>query len=232
MISIRRAEDRGRTRLPWLDSRHTFSFGDYQDPAHMGFRSLRVINDDRVAPGQGFATHSHRDMEIVTWVLDGALEHRDSLGNGSVIHPGDLQRMSAGTGITHSEFNPSSTDPVHFLQIWLLPARLGLHPGYEQRAFAPAPRQGRLQLVAAPDGREGAVTVHQDVDVLAGILAPGDEVEHVLRPGRQAWVHVATGGIRANDRELRAGDGAAVSGEATLRIAGIAEAEVLVFDLA
>jgi hypothetical protein len=232
MVTLRRAEDRGRTRLQWLDSRHTFSFGDYHDPAHMGFRSLRVINDDRVAAGQGFGTHPHRDMEIITWVLEGALQHRDSLDNGSVIRPGDLQRMSAGTGITHSEFNPSGESPVHFLQVWILPSRPGLKPGYEQRSFPVEARRGRFQLVAAEDGRDGAVTVHQDVAVLAGVLEEGDEVTQRLAPGRHAWIHVATGAVRLGDETLRAGDGAAVSGERGVVLRGIDAGEVLVFDLA
>jgi redox-sensitive bicupin YhaK (pirin superfamily) len=232
MVTLSRAEDRGRTRLAWLDSRHTFSFGDYHDPARMGFRSLRVINDDRVAAGQGFGTHGHRDMEIVTWVLDGALQHRDSLGSGSVIRPGDLQRMSAGTGITHSEFNPSPEKPVHFLQIWILPARQGLSPGYEQRTFPAEARRGKLQVVAAEDGHQGAVTVHQDVRVLAGLFDPGDEVVHQLAPGRHAWVHVATGAAGVGSETLRAGDGAAVSGEREVVLRGIDPGEVLLFDLA
>src|SRR5438067_2753920 len=176
MITLRPAEARGRTALDWLDSRHTFSFSDYYDPEQMGFRSLRVINDDRVAPGGGFGTHGHRDMEILTYVLEGALEHRDSLGTGSVIRRGDLQRMSAGTGIRHSEFNPSPSEPVHFLQIWLLPERSGLRPGYEQKTFPDAEKRGRLRLVAARDGREGAVTIHQDVDLYAALLASGERV--------------------------------------------------------
>jgi redox-sensitive bicupin YhaK (pirin superfamily) len=232
VITIRRAGDRGRTQLSWLDSRHTFSFGDYHDPAQMGFGSLRVINDDRVAPGQGFAPHSHRDMEIVTWVLDGALEHRDSLGNGSVIRPGDLQRMSAGTGITHSEFNPSRVEAVHLLQIWILPERTGLAPGYAQQTFAREGRRGRLRLVAAGGGRDGSVSIHQDVAMLAGLLAEQDEATYRIAPGRHGWVHVATGRVSANGEELRAGDGAAVTGEPTLALRGLEQAEVLVFDLA
>jgi redox-sensitive bicupin YhaK (pirin superfamily) len=232
MITIRKAGERGRTRLDWLDSRHTFSFGDYHDPKHMGFRSLRVINDDRVEPGRGFGTHPHRDMEIVTWVLEGALQHRDSLGTGSVIKPGDAQRMSAGTGITHSEFNPSSLAPVHFLQIWILPRAPGLPPGYEQRPFPPEERQGRLRLVASGDGRDGTITVHQDVDLHAALLDAGDEVAHRLRPGRHAWVHVASGAARLNDLALRAGDGAAISAEERFTVHAGEPSEVLVFDLA
>jgi redox-sensitive bicupin YhaK (pirin superfamily) len=231
VITIRRADQRGRTRLDWLDSRHTFSFSDYYDPEQMGFRSLRVINDDRVAPGAGFGTHSHRDMEILTYVLEGALEHRDSLGTGSVIRRGDLQRMSAGTGIRHSEFNPSPSEPVHFLQIWLLPERAGLRPGYEQRHFSDADKRGQLRLVAARDGREGAVTIHQDVDLYAALLDTGQAVRHRLRDGRAAWVQLATGGVTLNGQRLTAGDGAAGSGEPVLELVGTEPAEVLLFDL-
>jgi len=230
MIAIRKANERGRTTLGWLDSRHTFSFGDYYDPQHMGFRSLRVINDDRVAPAGGFATHGHRDMEIITYVLDGALEHKDSLGTGSVIYPGEVQRMSAGTGIAHSEFNHSKVDPVHFLQIWILPAELGLAPGYEQRTIA-AETSGQLRLIAAADGRDGAVTVHQAVDVYAGILKPGDRVAHRLQPDHYTWVQVARGGAVVNRSTLGEGDGAAASGEPVLEIESDRGAEILVFDL-
>src|SRR5215468_830538 len=229
MIDIRRAAARGQTRLPWLDSRHTFSFGEYHDPTHMGFRALRVINDDRVAPGGGFATHPHSDMEIITYVLDGALEHRDSLGNGSLIRPGEVQRMSAGTGIRHSEYNASQTEPVHLLQIWILPAQAGLQPSYEQREL-PAGASGGLALVGSPDARDGAVTVHQDVGVYAGRLARGDSVTHTLAPGRHAWVHVARGEASLNGRHLRGGDGAAVSKEAQLVVHAEGPAELLLFD--
>jgi redox-sensitive bicupin YhaK (pirin superfamily) len=198
----------------------------------MGFRSLRVINEDRVKPAEGFGTHAHRDMEILTWVLEGALEHKDSMGNGSVIRPGDLQRMSAGTGVTHSEFNPSREAPVHFLQIWLLPRERGLPPGYEQKRFPQEARRGRLRLIAAGDGREGAVTIHQDADLWTALLQPGESVRHALAPGRYAWVHVARGAVSLNGSTLGAGDGAAVSDEATLEITGAARAEVLLFDLA
>jgi redox-sensitive bicupin YhaK (pirin superfamily) len=232
MVTRRPAAERGHTRLDWLDSRHTFSFDRYHDPRHMGFRALRVINDDRVFPGKGFGTHGHRDMEIVTWVLDGALEHKDSLGNGSSIRPGDAQRMSAGTGITHSEFNPSPTDPVRFLQIWILPERSGLAPGYEQHPFPLASRRGRLCLVAAGDGRDGAVTVHQDVDLWTATLESGESVAHPLRPDRHAWVQVARGALRLGEHALAEGDGAAVSEEAAVRLEATAPAEVLVFDLA
>jgi len=232
MIQIRRGSERGGTDLGWLDSRHTFSFGDYHDTEHMGFRTLRVLNDDRVRPGKGFGTHPHRDMEIVSIVLAGVLEHKDSLGNGSVIRPGDVQRMSAGTGVLHSEFNPSPADPTHFLQIWILPERSGLPPGYEQRAFSAAERSGRLRLVAARDGRDGAVTIHQDAEIWMALLAPGQRVAHSLRPGRHGWVQVASGEVRLGSARLGEGDGAALSGEAVAEIEAVSTAEVLVFDLA
>ena len=230
MISIRRADARGRTRLPWLDSRHTFSFGEYHDPDHRGFRTLRVINDDRVAPGGGFATHAHRDMEIVTYVLEGALEHRDSLGNGSVIRPGEVQRMSAGRGIQHSEFNASTTAPVHFLQIWILPAARGIEPGYEQRPL-PDSARGALALVGSRDGRAGSITVHQDAAIYATQLAAGERATHPLAAGRYAWVHLASGRAHLNDALLQAGDGAAISGVERLTIHAVDPAEVLLFDL-
>ena len=231
MIAVRPAAERGHADHGWLDTRHTFSFASYHDPRHMGFRSLRVINEDRVQPAEGFGTHAHRDMEILTWVLEGALEHKDSMGNGSVIRPGDLQRMSAGTGVTHSEFNPSREAPVHFLQIWLLPRERGLPPGYEQKRFPQEARRGRLRLIAAGDGREGAVTIHQDADVWTALLQPGESVRHALAPGRYAWLHVARGAVSLNGSTLGAGDGAAVSDEAALEITGAARAEVLLFDL-
>lgn len=232
MTTVRPASERGVTRWDWLDSRHTFSFGEYHDPRHMGFRALRVINDDRVAPGGGFGTHAHRDMEIITYVLEGALAHRDSLGTGSVIRPGDGQRMSAGTGIRHSEFNHSKTEPVRFLQIWILPEREGLPPGYEQKGFPLEERRGRLRLIAARDGREGAVTVHQDVDLYVTVLEPGDRVAYRLARGRHAWVQVARGSTTLNGRLLAEGDGAAVSDEGPIELAATAPAEVLLFDLA
>ena len=231
MIAVRPAAERGHADHGWLDTRHTFSFASYHDPGHMGFRSVRVINEDRVQPAQGFGTHAHRDMEILTWVLEGALEHKDSMGNGSVIRPGDLQRMSAGTGVTHSEFNPSREAPVHFLQIWLLPRERGLPPGYEQKRFPQEARRGRLRLIAAGDGREGAVTIHQDADVWTALLQPGESVRHALAPGRYAWLHVARGAVTLNGSTLGAGDGAAVSDEAALEITAAAGAEVLLFDL-
>ena len=231
MIQIRRAAERGQTQLPWLDSRHTFSFGDYHDPEHMGFRALRVINDDRVAPGQGFGTHPHRDMEIITYVLDGALEHRDSLGNGSVIRPGEVQRMSAGTGIRHSEVNASQQQPVHFLQIWILPEVAGLPPSYEQRALPPA-AHGGLALAASPDGRDVSVTVHQDVTLYAAQLAARQSATHRLAAGRHAWMQVARGSVTLNGQTLADGDGAAVSDEPQLVLAADGPAEILLFDLA
>ena len=233
MISIRRSEERGRADFGWLDSRHSFSFGHYHDPGHMGFRSLRVINEDRVKGGAGFDTHPHRDMEIISYVLEGGLAHRDSLGTGAVIRPGEVQRMSAGTGILHSEFNASPTEPVHFLQIWILPERLGLEPGYEQRAFPEAERRGRLRLVASRDGRDGAVTIHQDVALYASLLGTGEGVTHPMRPGRGAWVQLARGAIAVNGEALRAGDGAAVTDEDHVEIlCREGEAELLLFDLA
>jgi redox-sensitive bicupin YhaK (pirin superfamily) len=232
MITIRPGEKRGHAQHGWLESFHTFSFADYYDPAHMGFRQLRVINEDRVQPGRGFATHSHRDMEIITYVLEGAIEHQDSLGNGSVIRPGDVQRMSAGTGITHSEHNHSQTDLLHFLQIWILPESQGLAPGYEQCSFAVAERQRRLRLVASRDGRDGSVTVHQDVNLFAALLDRGDQVIHDLHPNRHAWLQAARGTITLNDVSLSVGDGASVSDTSTLRISADTPAEILLFDLA
>jgi len=231
MITLRKAQERGHARHGWLESFHTFSFADYYDPKHMGFRELRVINEDRVQPQRGFGTHSHRDMEIVSYVLEGALEHKDSLGTGSVIRPGDVQRMSAGTGVAHSEFNHSATELVHFLQIWILPERDGLAPSYEQKHFPAAERQGALRLVASPDARDGSVRIHQDVELYASLLGAGESVAHTLRPGRHAWLQVARGHCTLNGTPLEAGDGAAVSGETSLQLAGARDAEVLLFDL-
>jgi hypothetical protein len=231
MITIRPAAARGRTKIDWLDSRHTFSFGEYRDPAHMGFRTLRVINDDVVAPGSGFGTHGHADMEIFTWVLEGELEHKDSLGNGSVIRPGDAQRMSAGTGIRHSEFNPSKVSPVRLLQIWILPERAGLAPGYEQRTFTPADLRGGFRLVASRDGREGSVTLHQDAGIHAARLGAGESGTVDVAPERHAWVQVARGSAALNGEVLGEGDGAAVSGVPRLEMRAQSDAEVLVFDL-
>ena len=232
MISIRRASERGHADHGWLDTRHTFSFADYYDPAHMGFRHLRVINEDRVAPGRGFPAHAHRDMEIVSYVLEGALAHRDSLGNGSVIRPGEVQRMSAGTGVSHSEFNPSETEPLHFLQIWVLPAARGTPPGYEQKAFSPEERQGRFRLIASPDGQDGSLTIGQDVRLFGSLLRPREAAEHSLAPGRHAWVQVARGSLTVDGQTLAAGDGAALSKEGFVRLTGVDDAEVLLFDLA
>jgi redox-sensitive bicupin YhaK (pirin superfamily) len=230
MITVRKSEDRGHFNFGWLDTYHTFSFDQYHDPAHMHFRSLRVINEDRVQAGQGFPTHSHRDMEIITYILSGALEHRDSMGNGSVIRPGDVQRMSAGTGVSHSEFNPSDTETVHLLQIWILPERRDLPPSYEEKALSA--ERGRLRLIAANDGREGAVTIHQDAQVYATVLDAGQTVVHLLSESRYAWLQVARGHVSLNEVELRQGDGAAVSKESELTIAAHDQAEILLFDLA
>jgi redox-sensitive bicupin YhaK (pirin superfamily) len=232
MISIRKSEDRGHFDLGWLDTYHTFSFDQYYDPAHMHFRSLRVLNEDRVQPSNGFPTHSHRDMEILTYILSGELEHSDSMGNGSVIRPGDVQRMSAGTGVSHSEFNPSGTETVHLLQIWILPERHGLKPSYEEKRFSDEERRGQLRLIAAHDGREGAVTIHQDVQVYAAVLEAGQAAAHPLKENRHAWLQVARGTITLNEVELKQGDGARVSRESELRIAADDPAEVLLFDLA
>jgi len=231
-FALRKSDERGRANFGWLDSRHTFSFGQYHDSAHMGFGPLRVINDDRVAPGGGFAPHGHADMEIVSYVLDGVLEHKDSLGTGSVIRPGDVQRMSAGTGIRHSEFNASKSQPVHFLQIWIMPETRGLTPSYEQKAFATAEKTGRLRLVGSRDGRDGSVTIHRDVDLYATLLGPSHAVTHELRPGRAAWVHVARGRVRLIGTALGAGDGAAIEDAGRLTLDGADDAEVLVFDMA
>jgi quercetin 2,3-dioxygenase len=232
MITIRPAAERGHTRIDWLDSKHSFSFGHYMDPRHMGFRSLRVINDDRVTPGAGFPTHGHRDMEILTYVLDGAVAHKDSLGTGSIIARGDVQVMSAGTGIRHSEYNPADDAPAHFLQIWFMPGKQGLPPRYDQKRVKVLDEPGRLHLIAAPDASgDGAVVVHQDVRLYAGRLRDGDTVEHAVAPGRGVWVHVASGEVELDGRRLGAGDGAAIEDEARLSLVARAESEVLVFDL-
>jgi redox-sensitive bicupin YhaK (pirin superfamily) len=232
MLTVRKGSERGVTRIGWLDSRHTFSFGDYQDPRHTQYRTLRVINDDRVAPGGGFGTHPHRDMEILTCVLSGQLEHRDSMGNGEVIHPGEWQAMHAGTGITHSEFNPSDKEPVHLLQIWVFPDRRGHTPGYQQRQFSDAEKAGRLRLVASPDGADGSLVIHQDARVYQAKLDPGQAVRHELKPGRGAFVHVATGAAAVNGKQLAAGDAVAVEGEPAVEVTGELPGEVLLFDLA
>jgi redox-sensitive bicupin YhaK (pirin superfamily) len=234
MIHKRAADDRGRTKIDWLDSRHTFSFGDYYDPESMGFSVLRVVNDDRVDAAGGFPTHGHANMEILSYVVSGALEHKDSIGTGSVIRPGDLQRMSAGTGVRHSEFNASRTEPVHFLQIWIIPERAGLPPSYEQKNFPPAERDGRLKLVAARDGKDGALTIHQDVRLYAGSFGSGAKATLELAAGRNAWVQVADGAVELNGKRLAAGDGAAAVDERTLTVTGVAgqpPGEVLIFDL-
>lgn len=232
MLTVRKAEERGHGDHGWLDSRHTFSFADYYDPRHMGFGALRVINDDRVAGGGGFPPHRHRDMEIISYVLEGALEHRDSMGNGSVIRPGDVQRMSAGTGVTHSEFNASKQEPVHFLQIWILPRRAGLPSGYEQKRFEDDEKRGRLRLVASPDGAEGSVPIEQDARLFATLLADGESVSHAFAPGRIGWVHVATGTAEVNGVSLEAGDGVAIQDEPTLTLSSRDSSEILLFDLA
>jgi redox-sensitive bicupin YhaK (pirin superfamily) len=232
MINVRKSQSRGHANHGWLDSYHTFSFSSYYDPQHIGFRSLRVINEDWIQPTMGFGTHGHRDMEIITYVLDGALEHKDSIGNGSIIRPGEVQRMSAGTGIQHSEFNHSASEAAHLLQIWILPDTQGLPPSYEQKDFAPAQRPGQLVLVAAPDGRDGAVTVHQDMALYAGVLPQGSVVSYALQPQRYAWLQVARGAVDVNGVELETGDGAAVSGETLLKLQAAIDVEVLLFDLA
>jgi hypothetical protein len=231
MIDIRRAEERGTANLGWLYSKHSFSFGHYFDPRFMGFGTLRVINEDRVQPGGGFDTHGHRDMEIISYVVDGALEHKDSIGTGSVIRPGEVQRMSAGSGIRHSEFNPSDEDKVHFLQIWILPEAEGLEPSYEQKEFPAAEKRGRLRLVGSRDGREGSVTIHQDVDLYAALLDGGDALTFSPAPERKVWVQVVRGNLTVNGAELREGDGAAAVSEATLTIRADDDSEILLFDL-
>jgi quercetin 2,3-dioxygenase len=223
---------RGHAKIGWLESYHTFSFSNFYDPNRMGFRALRVINEDRIIPGAGFGTHSHRDMEILTYVLEGALEHKDSLGTGSVIMPGDAQIMSAGTGISHSEFNHSQTEPVHLLQIWILPDESGLKPRYEQQAFPVEKKKNKLCLIAAKDGREGAVTIHQDVDIYAAVLEPQNMVTHQVKPNRYAWLQIARGRVTLNDQLLHAGDGLQIQGEESLTMSTDAEAEILLFDLA
>ena len=232
MITLRRSEERGGGNHGWLNTKHSFSFSDYYDPKHMGFRSLRVINEDWVLPGHGFPTHPHRDMEIITYVLEGALEHRDSLGTGSVIRPGDGQRMSAGTGIRHSEANPSREESVHLLQIWIMPDKQGHKPGYEQKEFPAGEKRGKLRLIASPNGENGSVTIHQDAKLYVSLLEPGDSVDHKLTSGRHAWLQVAKGSIDLNSNRLNQGDGAAISEEEKLQIKGNESAEVLLFDLA
>jgi quercetin 2,3-dioxygenase len=249
MITIRSAQDRGMADFGWLHSQHTFSFGQYQDPKHMGFGKLRVINEDQVAPGKGFATHGHQDMEIISYVLDGALEHKDSLGTGSAILPGDVQRMSAGTGIRHSEFNASQNEPVHFLQIWILPEQDGLAPGYEQKHFTDAEKLGKFRLVGSRDGRDGSITIHQDVNFYAAILQTGETVSYSFMSERVAWLQVARGSVKLDDHELKAGDGVSITygandsvlsfpkqdidPESSITIESLAvDTEILLFDMA
>ena len=231
MTTLRLSNARGHANHGWLDSYHTFSFANYYDPEHMGVSNLRVINDDTVMPGQGFGTHGHQDMEIVSYVLDGALEHKDSMGNGSVIRPGDIQRMSAGTGVRHSEYNPSATEPVHFLQIWLVPNRAGVQPGYEQKHFPLEDRHGRLVLLVSPDGRDGSLSAHQDSLLYGTLLEAGEAVEHPLAAGRRAYVHVARGRVAVNGTPLGSGDGATLEGVDQIHLEGLGSAEVLLFDL-
>ncbi len=231
MLTKRSADERGTANFGWLDSRHSFSFGDYYDPKHMGFGPLRVINEDRVRGGGGFPTHGHRDMEIVTYVIEGALEHQDSTGGGSVIRPGDVQRMSAGTGIRHSEYNASRAEPVHFLQIWIIPEREGLSPGYEQKHLPAEVRRGALRLIGSRDGRDGSVTIHRDVDLYAAVVAGSETVHHDVRPGRKLWLQVVRGSVTVNGADADAGDGFAIDDAERLDIAAKAKAEVLLFDM-
>jgi redox-sensitive bicupin YhaK (pirin superfamily) len=233
MIAVRHAAERGTANLGWLDSRHTFSFGHYYDPDHMGFGALRVINEDRVRPGAGFDTHGHQDMEIISYVLEGALEHKDSIGTGSVIRPGDVQVMSAGTGIRHSEFNHSKNEPVHFLQIWVLPDRKGLPPRYDQKSFPNSEKRDRLRLVGSPDGRDGSIVIHQDAEIYDALLSRGHAVTHALKAGRKGWIQVIAGAVEVNGKAASAGDGVAVEDETVLSITSRADdSEILVFDLA
>ena len=231
MIQVRKSTERGHANHGWLDSWHTFSFSSYYDPEYMGFSSLRVINDDRIAAGAGFPTHAHRDMEIVTYLLEGALEHKDSMGNGSVIHAGEVQRLTAGTGITHSEYNASDSDPIRLLQIWIQPDQTGLTPGYEQKMFSAAEKQGRLRLVASADGRDGSVTIHQDANLHAGLLGESDKIRHTLAPGRRAYLQVARGEVEVNGLGLSEGDGAAITGEEEINFTTGTSTEILLFDL-
>lgn len=231
MITLRKANERGHADHGWLNSYFTFSFNTYYDKNHMGFRSLRVINDDIVQPGKGFGTHPHKDMEIITYVLDGALEHKDNMGNGSVIRPGDVQRMSAGSGITHSEFNPSETEPVHLLQIWIKPKEKGISPGYEQASFNRQQKLGKLLLIASPDGRDGSVTIHQDANIYATVLENNMSLTISISMGRHLWIHVARGDARLGDQLLSAGDGLKITEEPEILLKGVNDAEILIFDL-
>ena len=231
MITVRKAADRGAVNFGWLDSKHTFSFGSYHDPDHMGFGHLRVINDDHVEPGQGFGTHPHRDMEIVSYVIDGSLQHKDNMGNGSVIEYGEVQRMTAGTGVQHSEFNPSADKPVHFLQIWILPEQMSLAPGYEQKKFDVEDKHNQLRLVISRDGRAGSLRVHQDVDMYASVMEPGAELRHHFAAGRQGWLQVIRGEVSVNGNALRTGDGAAVEDIEELQLDASENSELLLFDM-
>ena len=232
MLKVRKATERGHADHGWLDTNHTFSFSSYYDPQHMGFRSLRVMNEDRVAPGKGFGTHQHNDMEIVSYVLDGALEHKDSLGNGEVLRPGEFQRITAGTGITHSEFNPSTEEPTHFYQIWLRPKREGIEPSYEQKSFDPASRQNQLQLVASPDGAEGSLLIHQEAKIFLANIAAGQKLAYHLPDARHAWLQILRGTIEVNGEELVTSDGVAISEEVAIELTAISDAEIMLFDLA
>ena len=231
MIQIRKAGERGKVNMGWLDSNHSFSFGHYYDPDHMGFGNLRVINEDRVQPGKGFGTHGHEDMEIISYVIDGALEHRDSMQNGSVLRPGDVQRMTAGTGVQHSEFNHSNDELVHFLQIWILPEAKGLEPGYEEKRFDRAEKLDQLRLVGSRDGREGSVTIHQDVDLYAGVLTAETELTHVFADGRRGWLQIVRGDVTADGQSLSDGDGASIAEVESISITARSEAEILLFDM-
>lgn len=232
MITLRKSSDRGHANHGWLDSHHTFSFADYYDPKEMGFGSLRVINEDRVGPGMGFGTHGHRDMEIITYVLQGALQHKDSMGNGSVIKPGDVQRMSAGTGVTHSEFNASQTEPVHFLQIWIQPKFTGIQPGYEEKIFSDDEKRGKLRLIASFDARDGSAKIHQDASIYASIIELNQILTYILADGRSAYVHVARGSMQVNGHTLQSGDGAKIVSEGALSFSAKDPAEFLLFDMA
>ncbi len=231
MIELRLSQDRGHAQHGWLDSWHSFSFGDYRDPAHLGFGPLRVINEDRIAPGTGFGTHGHRDMEIISYVLDGALAHQDNMGNGSVIRPGDVQRMSAGTGVLHSEYNHQTESTTHFLQIWIIPDQIGVAPGYEEKHFSEQDKRGRLRLIASPDGDAGSVRIHQQASVYAGLFDGSEQAQLTIAPGRQTYVHVARGAIRVNGHSLMAGDAAKLTRESQVMLEQGDQAEVLVFDL-
>jgi redox-sensitive bicupin YhaK (pirin superfamily) len=232
MITLRKSQERGHFDHGWLDTHFTFSFADYYDPKHVHFRTLRVLNDDRITAGAGFPKHPHRDMEIITYVLEGALEHRDSMGNGSVIRPGEVQYMSAGSGVTHSEFNASKTEPAHLLQIWMFPEKKGLKPAYDQKMFGNAEKRGKLRIVASPDGRDGSVTIRQQNELSVTLLGAGETVKHELKPDRHAYVQVARGSVTLNGEPLNEGDGAAISAEKTVELTGIDSTEVLLFDLA